>query len=66
MGTGQVPQVRQKVPGRRRYVSIAFSGPGPGLLVDRVKTVVGFARLFRPRYAEANLGAPVLSLLVLL
>jgi hypothetical protein len=28
------------------------------LLVEVVKTFVGFARLFRPTYAEANVGHP--------
>jgi hypothetical protein len=28
------------------------------VLVDRVETVVGYARLFRPTYALANVGHP--------
>jgi hypothetical protein len=37
---------------------LLFLAPARDLLADKVKTVVGFARLFRPRYARANLGHP--------
>jgi hypothetical protein len=40
----------------------ASPGVSIGLLVDMAKAIVGFARLFRPRYALANLGHPSSSL----
>jgi hypothetical protein len=58
MGTGRGPRFASAYVGRKWFVSIAFFNPARDLLVDKVKTVVGFARLFRPRYAQANLGHP--------
>jgi hypothetical protein len=43
-----------------------FCLPGLDLLMEMVKALVGFARLFRPRYALANLGHPSSSYWVLL
>src|ERR1700733_5516054 len=38
--------------------SIAFPRPCRDLLADNVKAFEGCARLFRPTYAEANVGHP--------
>jgi hypothetical protein len=40
--------------------------PHLDLPVNIAKAMVGFARLIRPTYAEANVGHPVLFLLALL
>ena len=44
-----MPQVRLSVPGPKMIFSIAFPIPALDLLLDQVKTVVGFALFFGPR-----------------
>jgi hypothetical protein len=58
-----VPQVRQSVPGLKMIFFDCFYYPSLGLLVDRVKTVVGFAGLFRAQVRFGEPGAPVEFLL---
>jgi hypothetical protein len=42
------------------HLGTGYRGWGElSLVVDIGRAMVGFARLFRPRYACANLGAPV-------
>jgi hypothetical protein len=44
------------------YLSTGYSGWRElNLVVDVAKAMVGFARIFRPRYALANLGHPSYS-----
>jgi hypothetical protein len=60
-GTGRVPQVRISVPGPKMICFDCFFQ-----LIDFAKSYGGFARLNRPRYADANLGHPSSSYWVLL
>ena len=55
-----MPQVRQSVPGPKMICFRLL------LLFDFTKAMMGFARLVRPAYAEANVGHPSSSYWVLL
>ena len=61
-----MPHVRLSVRGRKMMCFDCFSWPSLDLLVDIAKAIVGFARRFRPTYAEANVGHPSNSYWVLL